>query len=137
MQTEVSDAKRMIRAAKAGDVETVSALLKADPSLVHARDADGSTPLHCAAWKGHPEVATALLNAGADIQARNSNSHWGDSALHAAAHGNQRAVAQILIERGADLEALNAEGKTPLQQTEPHNATAVANLLKRALSRQK
>ena len=48
--------KLMIKAAKKGDVAAVKQLLKLDKELTNARDKDGSTPLHCASWKGHVEV---------------------------------------------------------------------------------
>ena len=123
--------KLMIKAAKAGNIADVQALLEAYPTLIAARDSDGSTPLHCASWKGHPEVAALLLDHGADVNAKNQNDHWGDTPLHAAAHGNQKAVAEILIARGADIHALNQAGNTPLKETAFHKATSVANLLKR------
>ena len=129
-QSEVNH-KLMIKAAKAGNVEAVRLLLDANSSLVNARDSDASTPLHCAAWKGHVDVAVALLDAGADLQAKNENGHWGDTPLHAAAHGNQRAIAELLIARGADIHALNTGGRTPLAETAAHKAAAVANLLKK------
>lgn len=123
--------KQIIKAAKAGDVAAVRLLLEADASLVGATDTDGSTPLHCAAWKGHTEVAELLLDTGADVHARNNNDHWGDTPLHAAAHGNRRAVAELLIAKGADIQAKNSSGNTPLKETQAHGATAVANLLKK------
>ncbi len=123
--------KLIIKAAKTGDADAVRKLLEADKSLVNARDTDNSTPLHCASWKGHPEVAAILLDSGADINAKNTNDHWGDTPLHAAAHGGQKAVAEILIARGADINAVNPAGNTPLKETEAHKATAVANLLKK------
>jgi ankyrin repeat protein len=123
--------KQIIKAAKAGDAAAVRTLLETDASLVNAEDMDESTPLHCAAWKGHTEVVAVLLEFGADVHARNSNSHWGDTPLHAAAHGNRRAVAELLIANGAAIQAKNPKGSTPLKETEAHNAAAVANLLKK------
>jgi ankyrin repeat protein len=89
-------AREFFKLVKRGDVECVRRLLAEEPSLVNARDAEESTPLH-----------------------------------HAAAHGNQKAVAEILLARGADLHAPSCNGRTPIQETTFHNATTVANLLKR------
>jgi ankyrin repeat protein len=126
------DAKReMFKAAKSGNTERVRTLLATDADLVNARDTDGSTPLHCAAWKGHPEVVALLLKAGANVNAQNSNGHWGTTALHAAAHANQAAVAQLLIEHGADVNARDLSGKTPMHHTTFHKAKAVARLLEK------
>lgn len=122
--------KQMIKAAKSGDSAHVQALLAADPSLAHAQDGDGSTPLHYASWKGHVAVAETLLAAGADIHAQNRNGHWGTTPLHAAAHGNQRAVAELLLAHGADVNAHDPDGHTPLDETRVHNATAVAKILR-------
>ena len=127
----ISPEKQIIKAAKAGEVATVKRLVEGDRSLLYARDTDQSTPLHCAAWKGHVEVVTLLLALGADVNAQNTNEHWGNTPLHAAAHGNQSAVAEILITNGANLEAEYGPGRTPLRETEAHNAKSVANLLKK------
>lgn len=121
--------KDIIKAAKSGELERIQALLAQDAALIHAQDKDGSTPLHCATWKGHLEAVACLLAAGADVNARNNNDHWGTTPLHAAAHANQKAIAQLLIERGADLNAEDMNGKTPLHHTTFHNAKAVARLL--------
>jgi len=125
--------KDMIKAAKAGNVERVKELLKADPKLVGARDKDGSTPLHCGTWKGHLGVVSVLLDHGADVNAHNQNDHWGTTPLHAAAHANQAAIAELLIERGADVNATDMNDKTPLHHTTFHKAKATAKVIEKHL----
>src|ERR1700752_2746641 len=121
--------KLVLKAAKAGDAATVKTLLSSDPSRIDARDSDGSTPLHCATWKGHQAVVAVLLDAGADVNAVNQNEHWGTTPLHAAAHANQAAIARLLLDRGANTKAKDMEGRTPLFHTTFHKAKAVAKLL--------
>jgi len=122
--------KEIIKAAKSGNVSRVKELVQANPALLSARDTDGSTPLHCATWKGQLAVVELLLSCGADVNASNNNDHWGTTPLHAAAHGNQRAIAELLLAHGAEIHAKNLNGRTPLQETEFHKAKPVANLLK-------
>jgi ankyrin repeat protein len=130
------DAKKEIfKAAKSGDEDRVRALLDSDAQLINARDTDDSTPLHCAVWKGHLSVVSTLLNAGADVNAVNQNDHWGNTPLHAAAHANHTAIAQLLIERGANLDARDVSGRTPLEHTAFHKATAVAKLLQQTTNK--
>jgi ankyrin repeat protein len=123
--------KEIIKAAKSGDIEKVKGLLATDATLLNARDRDGSMPLHCAAWKGHRHIVEFLLTMGADVNARNNNEHWGTTPLHAAAHANQAAIAELLIEHGADPNAQDLNGKTPMQHTMFHKATAAAKILER------
>lgn len=124
-------AKEIIKAAKSGDAVKVKTLLATDATLLDARDKDGSTPLHCAAWKGHEAVVAVLLQAGADTNARNTNEHWGTTPLHAAAHANQAAIALLLIDHGADPNARDMTGHTPMHHTSFHKAKAVAALLQK------
>ena len=122
-------AKEFIRAAKNGNVLKLTELLATDKDLLAARDTDGSTALHCAAWKGQREAVAFLLEAGADVHTCNSNDHWGTTPLHAAAHANQTAIAGLLIDAGADVNAKDGNGKTPLYHTTFHKATATAKIL--------
>jgi ankyrin repeat protein len=122
--------KLFVKAVKHGNAAAVREIGAADPSLVMLRDADDGTPLHYAAWKGHGEVVRVLLDLGADIDACSRDGHYGGTPLHAAAHGNQKEVAAILLERGADRSIVSCNGRTPLQETEIHKATAVAKLLR-------
>ena len=123
--------KEIIKAAKSGDAAKIKTLLAADATLIDARDKDGSTPLHCATWKGHEAVVALLLQAGANVNAQNSNEHWGTTPLHAAAHANQLAIASLLIEHGANLNAKDLNGRTPMHHTTFHKAKAVAALLQK------
>jgi len=121
--------KEILKAAKSGDADRVKTLIKQDPSVMSAKDTDGSTPLHCACWKGHDAVVAILLEAGADVNAENSNEHWGTTPLHAAAHANQKKIAELLIAHGADINARNLNNRTPLDETSFHDAKVVAKLL--------
>lgn len=121
--------KAILKAAKSGDLASIKMLLELDASLLGARDKDGSTPLHCAVWKGHQAAVELMLERGADVNAQNQNDHWGTTPLHAAAHANQAAIAKMLIERGADVNARDLAGKTPLHHTTFHKAKAVAKVL--------
>lgn len=122
-------AKAFIKAAKRGDLIALRTLYESDAGLLHSRDGDGSTALHCATWKGHEETVAWLLGAGADVHAHNENDHWGTTPLHAAAHANQAKIAQRLIEAGADVNAKDRMGRTPLGHTTFHKAKATANVL--------
>jgi ankyrin repeat protein len=121
--------KEIIKAAKKGDLATIKSLLTTDSGLVNATDTDGSTPLHCATWKGHHNVVAFLLASGANVNAENLNEHWGTTPLHAAAHANQATIAQLLIEQGAAVNAKDMNGRTPMDHTTFHKAKAVAKLL--------
>jgi ankyrin repeat protein len=81
--------------------------------------------------KGHKAVVALLLDAGADVNARNNNEHWGTTPLHAAAHANQAAIAQLLLDHGADSTAQDLTGQPPMHHTTFHKAKAVAKLIEK------
>ena len=66
----MSEFKRLIDAAKRGDLEEVKDILRAHPEIINQRDEGGATALHHAAFGGHQTVAELLLEHGADINAR-------------------------------------------------------------------
>jgi hypothetical protein len=66
----MDDAGAFFSEVERGDVETVRAMVAAAPRLVRVRDAKGATALHVAAFHGHRAIVELLLEAGADINAR-------------------------------------------------------------------
>jgi ankyrin repeat protein len=91
---------------------SVARLLAAglDPNL---GDRNGFTPLHFAAQSWQPEIATALLAAGAEVDARN---RYGNTPLWTAVFESRgRAeLIDLLRAAGADPHAGNRSGQTPL-----------------------
>ena len=59
-------------AARSGDLKKVKEILAADPKAISAKDKDGDTALHQAAFHGQFAVAAFLISAGADVNAKNS-----------------------------------------------------------------
>ncbi len=65
-------ASGIFAAVQAGDARLVRDVLRREPAAVAARDADGATPLHYATGAGFREIVELLLEAGADVNARDA-----------------------------------------------------------------
>lgn len=95
--------------ARASLAELSRCLETEDPN---ARGINGRTPLHYAAQSGVAGLVTALVGAGAQVNARDAGGGW--TPLHLAAwFGESGAVVQALLDGGADPEAEDDAGKTP------------------------
>jgi ankyrin repeat protein len=70
------------------------------------------TALHMAARRGNLEIAKALLDCRADIDARDS---LGDTPLRRSVNCDKIRVASLLLQRGADVRSIGNKGLTPLQ----------------------
>lgn len=91
---------------------------------VKSSDGFGFTALHWAAYRGEPCVIDALIEAGADTEARSSqvwlaghqDSHTALTPLHIAAFFRRSSSPRmaVLIQRGADINARDGRGQTPL-----------------------
>jgi ankyrin repeat protein len=71
----------------------------------------GRTALHYAANEGRLQDAAALLESGADPNARDDN---GFTPLHFAAGAANHEVAKLLLAAGADVNAADSDGNSPL-----------------------
>jgi ankyrin repeat protein len=131
-----------IEAVKKGDREVVERMLSADPSLIAARDEDGTSAILLSHYHGKADVATALLSRGpvldifeaatvgdagrvrellaADRSLANAWSADGFFPLGLAAFFKRPDAARVLLEHGADPRmASRPAGFTPL-----HSAVA-------------
>ncbi len=115
----------LIRAIASGNSAVVTALIEAGANVnLPSRQPRFWTPLMYAHDK--PEILSALIAAGADLQAR-TTSDWiraasgrliqrpgGETALHLAAGAGKADPVRILLRAGAKLEAVAENGHTPL-----------------------
>ncbi|KAK3583273.1 hypothetical protein CHS0354_011160 [Potamilus streckersoni] len=127
-EIEKDPSKKILWAAENNNLDVVQSLLVDDPELIHARDADGYTPLHRSSYNGHLEMIEVLLAHGADVHAKTSD---GWHPLHSASRWNQADVAMLLLQNGADINAQTNGGQTALHIacSDPENREVVEVLL--------
>lgn len=96
--TRSPETDALLRAASAGNADTVRTLLASPNVDVNGIDDHGNTALIQAARFGHDEVVTALLLAKADMNAKNDE---GKTALMLAAEGGHDETIKMLTSAGA------------------------------------
>ena len=102
-ETFATTVVELLQAARAGDIERVKTLLKAEPRLLVARDPMGNTALIMAVNSGHDALADLLFDAGVE------------PGLHeAAAIGDSGRVRAALEREPSQLDTDSPEGFTPL-----------------------
>jgi hypothetical protein len=102
--------------------------------VVNSTDADGNSPLHWAARKGHMEVAKSLLEAGANVNVQNLEAA---TPLHWAARKNHGELLALLLGANADTELQNKWGATPLAQAEGFGQAVAVSLLQAEVQRRR
>ncbi len=90
------------------------------------------TALHLAANNGKLDIVTALLGAGADVNAVTND---GKTALMAAAARSNGAaeIVELLLKSGAKKDCKDAEGKTALQMVQEEKEEALQRAEARTL----
>ena len=94
-----------------GHTETVRYLVGLKNVDVNHKAADCRSALHCAVDGKYPDVAKVLIDAGADIEAKNN---LGRSPLHWASENGELALVKILVRAGAEVRVADNEGDTCL-----------------------
>ena len=101
----------LMSAADDGHTDIVRYLVGLLEVEVNDRDNKNCTALHYAAEGKHADVVQVLIDAGADIEAKNDEGH---SPLHLASCSGELATVSKLIEAGADVRATDDKGNTCL-----------------------
>jgi ankyrin repeat protein/L-ascorbate metabolism protein UlaG (beta-lactamase superfamily) len=133
-------------AARSDDDRLLRALLRENPGICNARDADGHTPLHIAALNGSIAALRELIEAGADPNVRSNSGRTplllaafagepdaylqlrdagadtattdlsGTTLLHAAAAGGSMEILSEVLSAGSDAGASNLFGELPIHR---------------------
>jgi ankyrin repeat protein len=104
-------AEEIHEAVKRGDLAAVREILAARPDGIGAVDERGYTPLHVAAREGRLQIASFLIEKGADIEAKNPT---GFTPLFLAVLGKRPDAVRLCLEKGADPNGETRFQTTPL-----------------------
>lgn len=109
--TSTTQTKGLHEAVIQGDLVAVNQHIMAGSDLDVLEPSGGSSPLITAAVFGKPEIATALIKAGANLNLQNND---GSTALHSAAFFCHTEIVEALLVNGADRSIKNNAGATAL-----------------------
>jgi uncharacterized protein len=116
-------------AAHYGHADIVSIMLHNNaPVDIRSTNTMANTPLHAALAGRRNDVSKMLIEAGADVNARQ---HGGWVPLHAAAANGDREMVDLLIARGADRAAINDAGVSAAAIARERGHGALADSLDR------
>ena len=118
-------AERLLDAVKAQDADAVRTVL-AEGVDVNARQPDGATALHWAAYRDDLDTVRLLIDAGADVDAANE---LGATALWLAADNGSAPVIAHLLDAGADANVALPEGETPIMTAARTGSAEAVRLL--------
>jgi ankyrin repeat protein len=103
----------VFEAAAFGDLDRLTELLEAEPSLVNDYSGDGFTALHFAAFFGRHEAAALLIERGAEVDSFGRGWMTG-TPMHSAVSRTHADVVRILLDAGANPNVRQSAGWTPL-----------------------
>ncbi len=111
-----------------GDRKRAMALLDRDPSLLNKYSDDGYPALGLAIFFRHPELARALIERGADVNAAAKNPQR-VAPVHAAVSVGDFETMRLLLERGANPNAQQESNFTALHGAAAHGDIEMTKLL--------
>lgn len=111
-----------------GRTARIEELVSGNRSLATALSTDGWTPLHLAAFFGQLDTAKALLNRGAQVNARSTNAMQ-NLPVHAAAAGGRVAMVKLLVDFGASVNARQNGGWAPIHAAAQNGNVEMAEVL--------
>ena len=114
-------------AAQNAKVKAARVLLDAGADANAPATKGGYTPLMLASISGSNELAAALIEHGAKVNAANPG---GVTALMIAAAGNRSSIVELLLKAGADVSARSEDGRTALSIAQANNSDAVVKTMK-------
>ncbi len=118
-------ADSLLEAAESGNSAAALALV-AGSADVNARQEDGTTALHWAAYHDDLPLLRQLTRAGAKVNVTND---YGSTPLAEAAERADPEALRILLQAGADVESPNAQGQTALMTVARTDVVAAAQVL--------
>lgn len=107
------------------DITTIRQNLRANPSLVDAKDQYGCTPLYNSIMNNRRDVASLLIESGADINSENGRGYT-YTPLYLSAQKGFFEIVRTLVERSAIINKGDSYGCSPLwiAISEGHNQIA-------------
>lgn len=127
----VSDKKKkwsIFEAAASGRLKELKEILDQKDSLINIMAPDGFCALSLAAFFGHLEVATELVERGADVNLIASNASK-ISPIHAATASSNLKIIRLLLTNGADVNAAQHGGYRPIHSAASHGNLEMLKLL--------
>jgi ankyrin repeat protein len=111
-----------------GDAMLALPMLDGDPALLDAYSEDGFPPVGLAIFFRNPELARALIERGADVNAAARNT-FRVAPVHAAAAVRDAGTMRFLLARGADANARQQLGYTALHTAAQLGDEEIVDLL--------
>ena len=126
-QSDHSEDMKLLQAARCGDADQVTRLLRHGARIQCTDEKYHGTPLHWSAYFGHRKIVSILLQKECDINAVN---RYGQTALIVASWAGRDQVLRLLLTRKADVTVRDTEGRTAMEWAIVKGHPKVGRILK-------